>query len=118
MRAETYREYLVNQAYLLFRADAGVGRHMTPEQLRAADQIRVLVAGAESFSTTDRVLARPVARTHPDFLAMALVGTAHPVRLSDHTNSPRFWTTESFWRLHVTRRNGRGMLVAHAPEAW
>ena len=55
MRAEAYREYLVNHANLLFGADAGVGRHKSLERLRAADQMRLVVAGAQSLSTADGV---------------------------------------------------------------
>ena len=101
MRAETYVQYPMNDAYLLFGADAGVGRHMAPEQLRAANLMRVVVGGTESLSTAAWVLARPVARTPPGFLAMPLVGMAQPVRLSAHANSPKFRTTESFWCLDV-----------------
>ena len=89
MRAEAYREYLVNQAYLLFGADAGVGRHKSPEQLRAADQMRLVVAGGQSLPTADWVLTGHVARTHPGFWATTLVGTAQPGRLPVTTPTRR-----------------------------
>jgi DNA-binding NarL/FixJ family response regulator len=99
-RAENYREHLVNQVHLLFDADAGAGLGTwRPNSSNAADEMATVVAGAESLTTADWVLARPFVKTHPGFLAMARVGTKQPIRLSDHTSLSSFRTTESFSRL-------------------
>jgi len=101
MRAEDYCEYLVNQTYLLLGADAGVGlTTWRPNSSVAADQFSILVAGARPLSRDQWLRAHPFAGRHPGFLAMARAGTTAAVRISDHTNMARFWTTETYWRVH------------------
>jgi DNA-binding CsgD family transcriptional regulator len=100
MRAEDYRECLVSQAYLLFRADAGVGLTCRPSNSAAADQLTVVIAGAPPLSSEQILGASPFASRHPGFLAMARAGTTAAIRVSDHTNLARFWTTETYWRMH------------------
>jgi len=100
MRAEDYREHLVNEAYLLFGADAGVGLTCRPSNPAAADQLTVVIAGAPPLSSEQRVGAQPFASRHPGVWAMARAGTTTAIRVSDHTNLTRFWTTETYWRMH------------------
>jgi DNA-binding CsgD family transcriptional regulator len=100
MRAEDYREYLVSQVYLLFGADAGVGLTCRPSSSAAADQLTAVIAGAPPLSREQMLGASPFASRHPGFAAMACAGTTAAIRVSDHTDLARFWSTETYWRMH------------------
>jgi DNA-binding CsgD family transcriptional regulator len=101
MRAEDFSEYLVNQTYVLFDADAGVGLTTRgPNGSVAAAQLTVVVAGAPPLSKEAGFRALPFASTHPGFLAMGRAGTTDAIRVSDHTKLREFWTTETYWRMH------------------
>jgi DNA-binding CsgD family transcriptional regulator len=106
-RREDYGEHLVSQAHLLFGADAGVGlTTWTPGRPITEDQLSVVVAGAPPLPEEHKLHARSLAGIHPGFLAMARVGTADAVRISDHTEMAQFWTTETYWWMHG-HSNGR-----------
>ena len=100
-RAEDYSEYLVSQVYRLFGADAGAG--LTTWRLNsaaAADQLTVVAAGTPPISEEQTLHARHFAGRHPGLVAMLLAGTTDAIRVSDHTNLTKFWTTETYWRMH------------------
>jgi DNA-binding CsgD family transcriptional regulator len=100
-RGEDFGQYLADQAQTLFSADAGTGlTRWCPDSSADFEQIRVVVSGVPPLTLEEAVLARPFAATHPGFLAMARLRTTAATRLSDHTNLPKFWTTESYWRMH------------------
>jgi DNA-binding CsgD family transcriptional regulator len=101
MRAEDYRDYLVEQTYRLFAADAGAGLAVRqPNCSPAAGQLTIVVAGTAPISQEQGLRARRFTRTHPGFSAMARVGTTDAVRVSDHTELVNFWTTETYWQMH------------------
>lgn len=119
MRDEDYKEPLVNQMYLLFGADSGAG--LTAWRLTSAaaeDQLTVVADGTPSISEEQALRAREVAGTHPGIVAMYRAGTTGSVRVSDHTNLPRFWTTEAYWCLHghTDGRYAAAALLLNKPD--
>lgn len=97
---EEYRDHLVDRVLHLFAADASAGITTWNWNSRAAaDQSTVLV-GAAPPSPETTLLVRQFAKNHPGLAAMARAGTARPVRVSDHTNLPKFWTTGTYFLMH------------------
>ena len=97
---EEYREHLVNRVLRLFAADASAGvTTWNWTSGAAADQSTVLV-GALPPSPETTLQVRQFANSHPGLAEMARVGTARPVRVSDHANLPKFWTTETYSFMH------------------
>jgi DNA-binding CsgD family transcriptional regulator len=118
VRAEDYREHLVDQVHLLFRADAGAGlTRWRPNSPDEEDELAVVVAGAPPLTREQGLRARPYARTHPGFAAMALAGTMEAIRVSDHTDMARFWTTDAyrFMHGHSEGRYPASALLLHTP---
>jgi len=101
MRGDDYSEYLLHQACVHFGADAGVGlASWRPNRPIAAERLIVATAAAPPVSQEQASRVRPFFATHPGFEAMVRVGTTNAVRVSDHADLARFWTTEGYWRMH------------------
>ena len=94
-RGESVEQQLIVQGAMVLGADAGAG---LSERHPKTNAVAKWVSTHAPFSPAATHAASSLVARHPAFVAMAQLGTAAPVRLSDVTSLRWFWTTECFAR--------------------
>jgi DNA-binding CsgD family transcriptional regulator len=94
-RGESIEKQLIVQVAALLEADVGAG---LSERHPKTNAVAKFVSTHAPFSSAATQAASRLVARHPGFVAMAQLGTAAPVRLSDVTSLRWFWTTECYAR--------------------
>lgn len=118
-RGQPYLIALEQGVSSIFGIETGIGL-ITWKRLEGSGAARgdLSVVGGRSWTRQQIVDAAAVAPRHPNYQALWQIGTAYPVRTSDHVTLREFWPTD-VWRDQHGHCDGRypvGFAVRCMPQ--